>query len=142
MTSITGRIDHAKAIIELTMKTTTPKQRQEIINGAFLRAPESGGLEPSSYVGHKNMIAPLELKKNWRALGFLEGEEADFVVEITPTRVEQLGHTQHVHFELSGEKSLAILDPDDKIIVGETIELKIPTEKMHIFDGATEERLT
>lgn len=68
--------------------------------------------------------------------------KADFVMEVTPTRVEQLGHVQHVHFELSGEKSLAILDPDDEIIVSEALSLKVPTEKMHVFDGASEDRLT
>ncbi len=59
------------------------------------------------------------------------------------TIIETLGHEVVVHILLENEEKpfIAKMDVHRTPKVGDTVELHINTDKLHIFDGETQQRL-
>jgi multiple sugar transport system ATP-binding protein len=70
------------------------------------------------------------------------GQESDAVR--FPARVdvvEFLGNEELIHAETEGNEIVALLPSDRKVTVGETVDLAVPMEKLHIFDPESERTL-
>jgi multiple sugar transport system ATP-binding protein len=55
--------------------------------------------------------------------------------------VEYLGHEELLHAQAEGHEIVALVPSDKKVQVGDAVEFAIPSEKLHLFDPETEERL-
>jgi multiple sugar transport system ATP-binding protein len=56
--------------------------------------------------------------------------------------VEYLGHEELIHAQAEGREIVALVPSEKKVQVGDTVELAIPADKLHVFDPETEESLT
>ena len=71
-------------------------------------------------------------------LGERDGEN---VINVEIVVVEPLGKEQLVYFELAGEKHTASLSGEYDIRTGETLPLRFPTGKVHLFDAESGETI-
>ncbi|PSQ63806.1 MAG: sugar ABC transporter ATP-binding protein [Halobacteriales archaeon SW_8_66_22] len=71
-------------------------------------------------------------------LGERDGEN---VTDVEVVVVEPLGKEQLVYFELGGEKHKASLSGEYDIRTGETLPLRFPTRKVHLFDAESGETI-
>jgi multiple sugar transport system ATP-binding protein len=62
-------------------------------------------------------------------------------ISVTVDIVEPIGHESIVYATAAGERLVAIFDPQSAPKVAETIAMKIELDRMHLFDGATEQRI-
>ncbi len=56
--------------------------------------------------------------------------------------VEYLGHEELIHAQSEGQEIVALVPSDKKVQAGDEVEFGISTEKLHLFDPATEQSLT
>ncbi len=63
-------------------------------------------------------------------------------LDILPEHLEALGSEQMVHFTIGDSKAVARLAPDIAVTLQQPLTLAIDFEKAHLFDPATEKRLT
>ena len=68
-------------------------------------------------------------------------ENGRLSIPITVDVVEYLGREELVHGQTEGSEVIALLDSERKLAAGETVELSIPSERVHLFDPETEETL-
>jgi multiple sugar transport system ATP-binding protein len=74
----------------------------------------------------------------------LNGHPSTGVVRI-PAKidvVEYLGHEELIHAQAEGHEIVALVPSDKKVQAGDEVEFAISTEKLHLFDPATEQSLT
>lgn len=55
--------------------------------------------------------------------------------------VEEIGSVNNVHIEIGGTQIIACLNPDFDVAVGDTVELVLDTQKIHVFDISTGDRI-
>jgi len=63
----------------------------------------------------------------------------DYTFEATVDVVELMGNVQVVHVSLDGTEFLAEVDPDLDVSQGDPLLLRLPPEKIDLFDGVAEE---
>ena len=63
----------------------------------------------------------------------------DYTFEATVDVVELMGNVQIVHVSLDGTEFLAEVDPDLDVSQGDSLLLRLPPEKVDLFDGVEEE---
>jgi multiple sugar transport system ATP-binding protein len=56
--------------------------------------------------------------------------------------VEYLGNEELIHAQADGNDIVALVAADRKVQVGDAIDFTVPMEKLHIFDPASEARLS
>lgn len=64
------------------------------------------------------------------------------ILTVTPHHLEALGSDVMIHFKVGDNEAIARLSPDTPVSVGQPISLWIDFEKAHLFDPASEERLS
>lgn len=62
-------------------------------------------------------------------------------ITIEPKVVEPVGDVTYVHFDLGGVDVTATISGDVHVQVGEALDVVFPEERIHVFDGATEEAI-
>jgi multiple sugar transport system ATP-binding protein len=55
--------------------------------------------------------------------------------------VEFLGNEELIHAQAEGNEIVALLPADEKVAVGDNVQLAVPMEKLHIFDPESEKTL-
>ena len=55
--------------------------------------------------------------------------------------VEYLGNEELLHVNAAGQDVVAIVDSDHRVRPADIVELVIPLEKVHVFDGDTGETI-
>jgi multiple sugar transport system ATP-binding protein len=55
--------------------------------------------------------------------------------------VEYLGNEELIHAQAEGNEIVALLPSDRKVSVGDTVQLAVPMDKLHIFDPESEKTL-
>jgi multiple sugar transport system ATP-binding protein len=55
--------------------------------------------------------------------------------------VEYLGNEELIHAQTEGSEIVALLPSDKRVAVGDTVELTVPMDKLHIFDPESEKTL-
>jgi multiple sugar transport system ATP-binding protein len=73
----------------------------------------------------------------------LDGTGGEGAVQI-PAQVdvvEYLGHEELIHTQAEGHEVVALVSSEKKVQVGDQVRFTIPSEKLHLFDPETEERL-
>jgi multiple sugar transport system ATP-binding protein len=55
--------------------------------------------------------------------------------------VEYLGHEELLHAQAEGHEIVALVPSEKRVQVGDAVEFAIPSEKLHLFDPESEERL-
>ena len=55
--------------------------------------------------------------------------------------VEYLGNEELIHAQAEGSEIVALLPSDKRVAVGDTVQLAVPMEKLHIFDPESEKTL-
>jgi multiple sugar transport system ATP-binding protein len=63
----------------------------------------------------------------------------DYTFEATVDVVELMGNVQIVHIDLDGVEFLAEVDPDLVVEQGDSLLVRLPPEKIDLFDGVTAE---
>jgi multiple sugar transport system ATP-binding protein len=72
-------------------------------------------------------------------LGEMGGTTA--TIEGTADVVEYLGNEELLHVSVSGTDIVAIVDSSHRVRPGDTVSLKLPIEKLHLFDGESGDAL-
>ena len=62
-------------------------------------------------------------------------------VDVTVSVTEPLGELTYVHFELGEEVYTATVPSDHIVDEGDTITVLFPEDRIHLFDGTTNETL-
>jgi multiple sugar transport system ATP-binding protein len=55
--------------------------------------------------------------------------------------VEYLGHEELIHAQAEGHEIVALVPSEKKVRPGEAVEFSVPSDKLHVFDPETEERV-
>jgi multiple sugar transport system ATP-binding protein len=55
--------------------------------------------------------------------------------------VEYLGNEELIHAQAEGNEIVALLPSDRRVSVGDSVQLAVPMEKLHIFDPESEQTL-
>ena len=55
--------------------------------------------------------------------------------------VEYLGNDELIHAQTDGTEFVALVSSDRSVQPGDTVELTVPSEKLHLFDPETERRI-
>jgi multiple sugar transport system ATP-binding protein len=55
--------------------------------------------------------------------------------------VEFLGNEELIHAQSEGSEIVALLPSDKRVAVGDSVDLAVPMEKLHIFDPENEKTL-
>ena len=63
----------------------------------------------------------------------------DYTFEATVDVVELMGNVQIIHVALDGSEFLAEVDPDLDVSQGDSLLIRLPSEKIDLFDGVDEE---
>jgi multiple sugar transport system ATP-binding protein len=63
----------------------------------------------------------------------------DYTFEATVDVVELMGNVQIIHVALDGSEFLAEVDPDLDVSQGDSLLIRLPPEKIDLFDGVDEE---
>ena len=56
--------------------------------------------------------------------------------------VEYLGHEQLIHAQTNGKEIVALLSSERELQAGESVELAVSRERLHVFDAGTEQRVS
>ncbi|SIR66111.1 carbohydrate ABC transporter ATP-binding protein, CUT1 family [Haladaptatus litoreus] len=67
----------------------------------------------------------------------LASGQGEHTVESTVNVIEPMGKETYVHFELDGEEMVAAIAGNLHFDAGDTIYLRFPEEKIHVFDSET-----
>ncbi|HEY4768560.1 MAG TPA: sn-glycerol-3-phosphate ABC transporter ATP-binding protein UgpC [Candidatus Limnocylindria bacterium] len=72
------------------------------------------------------------------------GEAGDSALHIPASVdvVEYLGNDELLHAQADGREIVALVDAAKRVQVGDSIDFTVPLDKVHLFDPATEQRLT
>jgi multiple sugar transport system ATP-binding protein len=73
----------------------------------------------------------------------LDGAGGEGAVQI-PAQVdvvEYLGHEELIHSQAEGHEVVALVPSEKKVQVGDQVRFTIPSDKLHLFDPESEERL-
>jgi ABC-type sugar transport system ATPase subunit len=87
--------------------------------------------------GRSGTLAGFRPEHVERANGRVDGARFDAVVEV----VEYLGDEQLVHLRVNDTPLLAKIDVEQRVAAGDRAAFHVPSDKLHLFDEATEERL-
>jgi multiple sugar transport system ATP-binding protein len=69
------------------------------------------------------------------------GGEGEVQIPAQVDVVEYLGHEELIHTQAEGHEVVALVPSEKKVQVGDQVRFTIPSDKLHLFDPESEERL-